>query len=54
MPGPVLPSDTPGDAAGFAQAVLAMLASPFAPEGCRTFGRGLRGGRKVMGELEGA
>jgi len=28
---------TPGDAAGFAQAVLATLAAPFAPEGCRTF-----------------
>jgi phosphatidylinositol alpha-1,6-mannosyltransferase len=31
---------SPGDAAGFAHAVLATLASPFAPEGCRTFAQG--------------
>jgi phosphatidylinositol alpha-1,6-mannosyltransferase len=46
---------TPGDAAGFAQAVLAMLASPFAPEGCRAFAQGFAWdefGRKLIGELE--
>jgi len=30
----------PGDAAGFAQAVLATLAAPLAPEGSRTFAQG--------------
>jgi phosphatidylinositol alpha-1,6-mannosyltransferase len=34
----------PGDAAGFAQAVLATLASPLAPEGCRTFAQGFAWG----------
>jgi phosphatidylinositol alpha-1,6-mannosyltransferase len=46
---------TPGDAAGFAQAVLAMLASPLAPEGCRTFAQGFAWdefGHKLMGELQ--
>jgi len=45
----------PGDAAGFAQAVLAMLASPLAPEGCRTFAQGFAWdefGHKLMGELQ--
>ncbi|RPE62999.1 phosphatidylinositol alpha-1,6-mannosyltransferase [Tibeticola sediminis] len=46
---------SPGDAAGFAQAVLATLASPFAPEGCRTFAQGFAWdefGHKLMGELQ--
>jgi phosphatidylinositol alpha-1,6-mannosyltransferase len=34
----------PGDAAGFAHAVLATLASPLAPEGCRTFAQGFAWG----------
>jgi len=45
---------TPGDAAGFAQAVLATLASPLAPEGCRTFAQGLAWdefGRRITGSL---
>jgi phosphatidylinositol alpha-1,6-mannosyltransferase len=45
----------PGDAAGFAQAVLAMLASPPIPEACRTYAQRFAWGefgRKVMEELE--
>jgi len=45
---------TPGDAAGFAQAVLATLASPLAPEGCRTFAQGFAWdefGRRITGSL---
>lgn len=47
----------PGDAAGFAHAVLATLASPPIPEACRAYAQRFAWGEfghKVMGELEGA
>lgn len=45
----------PGDAVGFAQAVLAMLASPLTPEACRTFAQRFEWsefGRRIMEALD--